>query len=66
MKTFEEFLAEKHAEEYEGIKDDMPDAFNEWLELEADVWLKYAEEWHDKIIFDIREDVEKLGKILNS
>lgn len=32
MKTFENYLQELHAKDYEGYDDDMPDAFNTWLE----------------------------------
>lgn len=31
MKNFEEYLIEIYAEKYAGIKEAMPDAFDEWL-----------------------------------
>ena len=31
-KSFEDFLEEKHAEQYQGLDDDMLDAYNDWLE----------------------------------
>ena len=30
--TFEEYLREQHAIDYSGLDDDMPDAFEKWLE----------------------------------
>ena len=30
--TFEEYLSMKHAEQYTGVDDDMPDNFDNWLE----------------------------------
>lgn len=41
---FEEFLKEKHAEVYTGTDDDMPDAYEGWLEgLEIDTLILYAD-----------------------
>ena len=48
-KTFSEFLADKHAEDYEGLDDEMPDAFDEWLySLPIDTIIKYADEYKNK------------------
>ena len=42
----EDYLKDVHAEQYEGLDDDMPDAFNDWLtELDVDEWIEYAEKW---------------------
>jgi len=46
-KNFEDFLATLHAEVYQGIDDDMPEAFSDWLcDLQPDEWIdcgdKYA------------------------
>lgn len=44
--TFEDFLAEKHAKQYKGLDDEMPDDFNNWLvEVEQDSIIKYADEY---------------------
>jgi len=44
MKTFEDFLIDKHAENYIGSKDSMIDDFNDWLcDLETDDFLKYGD-----------------------
>jgi len=42
----ENYLQEKHAENYMGLDDDMPDAFDAWmLDLEVDEWIEYADEY---------------------
>lgn len=52
--TFQEYLQDKHAEEYMGFDDDMPDAFDAWLcDLEIDYVIEYAQEWHEKIMGEI-------------
>ena len=41
---FEDYLREIHALGYMGSDDDMPDAFNQWLEdLEPADWLGYGQ-----------------------
>ena len=43
---FENFLMMKHAEDYIGTDDCMPDAFNDWLEdISIEDWLKYGDEF---------------------
>lgn len=42
---FEDFLKEKHAENYMGTDDNMPDSFERWLEnLEAQELIDFAEQ----------------------
>jgi hypothetical protein len=42
---FEDYLKQVHAENYHGLDDDMPDAFDEWLtELSADDFIQYADQ----------------------
>ena len=44
--TFEDYLKQIHADQYEGLDDDMPDAFENWLtDLQVDDVIAYAEEW---------------------
>ena len=45
--TFEDFLMEKHGEQYIGTDDMMPDDFNEvWIvNLEIEDWIKYGDEF---------------------
>jgi len=49
-KSFEDFLAEKHAEQYIGTKDTMVDDFSDWLcDLELDDLLKYGDKYAKEI-----------------
>lgn len=44
--SFESYLAWRHSSIYEGFDDDMPEAFEKWLDdLNVDEWLVYAESW---------------------
>lgn len=46
MKDFEDYLQTKHAEQYHGLDDEMPDDYNEWLEnLDTDSWIMYGEDY---------------------
>ena len=48
--TFEDYLQEKHADQYVGLDDDMPDDFNDWLmNLDVDELLDYGEKYGVKI-----------------
>lgn len=50
MKNFTEYLQNIHAEDYHGVDDDMPDAFDNWLsELEVDDIIEYADGYANKI-----------------
>lgn len=52
--TFEEYLQDIHMEGYTGTDDDSPDAFDSWLvELDGEEYIKYAQEWGDKITEDL-------------
>jgi hypothetical protein len=42
--TFEDFLQEKHAEQYCGLDDDMPDDCSEWIaNLDPDEFIFYGD-----------------------
>ncbi len=42
----EDFLQEKHAENYTGTDDDMPDSFDTWLQnLDVEEWISLADEY---------------------
>lgn len=48
FKNFEDYLQHKHGMDYIGLDDDMPEAYEEWLqELDFDDWISlgnsYAE-----------------------
>ena len=46
--TFEQFLQEKHMENYTGVKEGAERAFNNWFEgLSFDRIFEYAEEWKE-------------------
>ena len=48
---FEEYLQDKHAAQYQGLDDEMPDNFNEWLEdLGPDEMIEYADKWHESLM----------------
>ncbi len=45
-KCFEDFLYDKHAEQYEGLDDGMADDWGEWIaEMDPLDMVKYADEW---------------------
>ena len=46
LKTFREYLADKHAEQYVGTDDMMPDDFNDWMsDLDVEDVVDLAEKW---------------------
>ena len=48
--TFEQFLHMKHMEaEPQILDDDLPDAFNDWLEMDADEFIKLGQEYGDSL-----------------
>ena len=58
--SFESYLAWRHSLIYEGFDDDMPDAFEKWLDdLNVDEWLVYAESWKKTLDYNlsIKENV---------
>jgi len=60
---FEDFLAEKHAENYIGLDDDMPDAFDHWVSnLDGEQLINYADIFGLKLasmhINDMRERIK--------
>ena len=47
---FEDFLQDIHAEQYEGLDDDMPDNYDTWRqEMDVDDWMAYGEMFADKL-----------------
>ena len=66
-KTFKDFLISKHADQYQGIDDDMPDAYIDWItELQVDDIIQYADE-HTEILLSLQkqkivEEIEKMKK----
>ncbi len=59
MKTFEDYLAEKHMEQFTGIKDQLPDAFDEWLcDLDPDTWILHATMWASGAAFELSKQLK--------
>ena len=55
-KTFENYLEEQHAEQYNGLDDEMPDDRNDWFEnLDVQEVIDYAE----KFVSQVREETLK-------
>ncbi len=53
---FEDFLKEEHAEDYHGTDDDMPDAFEAWVErLTMDELVDYGEKYGQAIYERVTE-----------
>lgn len=47
--SFKSFLIDKHARQYTGLDDEMPEDFSEWLAgLDPETWIEYAEKWRGK------------------
>jgi hypothetical protein len=45
-KDFEDYLQTKHAEQYLGLDDEMPDDYNDWLDnLSIDDWIDYGNKY---------------------
>jgi hypothetical protein len=53
--SLENYLADKHAEDYIGFDDDMPDAFNEWItNLDVEEWLMYSKMWASSLLDQLK------------
>ena len=58
--TFEKFIQDKHAEQYEGLDDNMPENYDDWFEgLDGLDWLilgeKYALEKSVELFDELRK-----------
>ena len=62
--TFEDFLREKHAVDYRGTDDDMPDAFDQWLYVNSDNLIDLATEWHSQEMAKAVPSVESIESII--
>ena len=59
-KDFESYLVDKHAEQYDGLDDEMPDNCSEWISnLDVDTLIAYANVY---ACLKAQEAVENLGK----
>lgn len=60
IQTFEKWLEEEQWEPEGVLDDDMPDAFEAWLEgLDTQEVMDYAEEWGQKCRLDGKEEILK-------
>lgn len=65
MKTFNQFLEDRHALDYIGIDDDMPDSFDHFISnLDTQEVMDLAEEWMAETKEEISEDLQRIGDIL--
>jgi hypothetical protein len=68
--TFEQYLEEKFAAQHCVPDDDMPDAFDRWVEnLEEGQWIEFANEYgdicrKDGMIAIAKQDFSLLGRVL--
>lgn len=59
--TFEDFLQEKHGEEFVGTKDIIVDDYNDWLEnLSIDNWIELGDKFRAKEIKPLLESLKKM------
>ena len=61
-KEFEDLVINAHAEQYEGLDDEMPDDYEEWLiDLEPDDWLNLGADFAAKKIerINLKEKAER-------
>jgi len=58
--TFEDFLMEKHADQYVGTKDCMIDDFSDWLEgLDFEEWFSFADKFQKQINAELLKACKK-------
>ena len=57
--TFQDYLVDRHAEQYQGLDDEMPDNYEKWLQnLDVDQIIFYANHWHDTLIEKVIKKLE--------
>ena len=58
-KTFEDFLMEKHADQYVGTDDMMPDDYEDWIQgLGSDDFIEYAEMWMEEFCKNVIKNLK--------
>jgi hypothetical protein len=63
---FEAFLIDKHADQYQGLDDEMIDDFYSWTEdLEYETLVKYADEYSASLYLEGMRDCTKLISVIN-
>lgn len=62
--TFEEYLQDKHAEQYYGTDDCMPDDMNDWItNLDVQEVIDFAERWGKQ---EVLKEQDRHLKIINA
>jgi hypothetical protein len=58
-KDFEDLLQTKHAEQYTGLDDEMPDDYNDWIDsLSADEWIDFGNLYGaSKVVETLKEKI---------
>ena len=66
METFKDFLIKKHADQYHGVDDDMPDDFEQWFHfgLDRNDLIEYADEYaaiqKQEMVEEIVKEIRKI------
>ena len=62
-KDFEDYLQWKHAEQYHGLDDDMPDDYNSWLDnLDQEELIEYGNKFAAQFLAQYVEELKKTPK----
>ncbi len=62
---FEEFLMEKHAEQYIGTKDCMVDDSADWIgNLDVDEFITYANSFTEKLVEKMKKKLSDMGNVI--
>lgn len=57
---FEKFLIDYHADRYDGLDDDMPDSFDDWVGgLDVEGFIRLANKFAAKVARQTLEDCQK-------
>jgi len=50
MQTFESYLVDRHADQYEGLDDEMSDDFNDWIaDMDSEEMMDFADLYGEEI-----------------
>lgn len=55
LRSFEQYLIDRHAEQYDGLDDEMPDDCSDWIsDLPVDQIIVYADRWMAQAMKEVR------------
>lgn len=61
--NFEQYLQDKHAINYAGTDDNMPEAYTDWLcDKDPDDLITYAQAWHEAELKKLYAKIETIAK----